>query len=81
MLTPNQPKPEARESKPVLSVRLNPGEVLRLDWLTEYLNMSRSELVKALVNQEYLAQFGQAGESPAVQEISAYGTYAPGDKL
>jgi hypothetical protein len=56
MLTPKSAEKEPG-SNPIMSIRLNAGETARVDWLTDHLNMSRSELVKALINQEYMAQF------------------------
>jgi hypothetical protein len=58
MLTPKAPRQAPAEVNPVLSVRLTAGELARLEWLTEHLNMTKSELAKALINQEYLDQCG-----------------------
>jgi hypothetical protein len=48
-----------------IGARLTAGEAARADWLTERLHMTRSELVKALINQEYREQFAASQEERA----------------
>lgn len=53
MLTPREPKTKLPSPKNTLSARLTDREVSRLEWLCDKLNMTRTELVRALLNQEY----------------------------
>jgi hypothetical protein len=59
MLTPSEKKIRPGP----ITVRLTGEQVMRLIWLTEALNMTTSQVIRALVDQEYEAQ--QAQKEPA----------------
>lgn len=53
-----KPKTDIDQQATSLSVRLTARQARRLHWLTTRLAMNRTEVVQALIDQEYEAQGG-----------------------
>ena len=59
MLTPKDPAPPSQPDERLISVRLTGTQAGHFQWLIARLNMTKTELIKALVEQEYQDQGGE----------------------